>query len=185
MNNQGQAIGLLEWKSIVLGVKATDALLKTAAVELLQAGSVCPGKYIALFGGEVGAVQSALEVAVRESKGDIVDQFLLARVDPALFPALAGATDIQPGGSLGIIETFSVAAAVQAADTAVKAAAVQLLEIRLARGMGGKSVVFFSGEVSAVRLAGEAAVKQVMESGMLLAWDVIPSPHPDLWAKLL
>ncbi|MGE5558931.1 MAG: BMC domain-containing protein [Bacillota bacterium] len=179
------AIGLLEWKSIARGVKATDALLKTAAVQLLQAGSVCPGKYIALFGGQVGAVQSALDAAKSESSSEVIDEFMLAKVDPAVFPALTGTSEVEAGGALGVIETFSVASAVLAADKVAKAAQVCLLEIRIARGMGGKSVVFFSGEIGAVKAAGETAVKDIIESGLLVGWDVIPAPHPDLWKKLL
>ncbi|HEX3047822.1 MAG TPA: BMC domain-containing protein, partial [Bacillota bacterium] len=90
-----------------------------------------------------------------------------------------------PGGALGIIETFSVAAAICAADTAVKSAHIQLIEIRTARGMGGKAVVFFSGEVSAVKIAGETAIRKPAQEGLLVGWEVIPSLHPDLWPKIL
>lgn len=180
-----KAVGLLEWRSIVRGLRGTDALLKTAAVELFQAGPVCPGKYIALFGGEVGAVQSALEAARRETEDEVVDYFLLAKVDPAVFPALAGTTEVKPGGALGVIETFSAAAAVKAADTAAKAAVVRLIEVRLARGMGGKAVVSFAGEIGAVKAAAETAANEAAAAGLLVGWEVIPAPHPDLWEKLL
>ena len=179
------AVGLLEWKSIARGIKATDTLLKTATVDLLQAGPVCPGKYIALFGGEVGAVQSALEAARLDSGGDVIDELMLARVDPSVFPALAGTTEVHEQAALCVMETFSAAAAIRAADTAVKAAIVQLMEIRIARGMGGKAIVLFSGEVGAVKAAAEAAAKTAMDSGLLVGYEVIPAPDPALWQKLL
>ena len=180
-----KAVGLLEWRSIAQGIRATDTLLKTALVELYQAGSVCPGKFIALFGGEVGAVQSALEAAKRDSGGEVIDELLLAKVDPAVFPALTGTTEARAEGALGILETFTAAAAVRAADTAVKAAAVNLIEVRVARGMGGKGVVLFSGEVGAVKAAAEAAVSAAASAGLLVGYAVIPAPHKDLWGKLL
>ncbi len=180
-----KAVGLLEWKSLARGIAATDTLLKTADVMLYQAGPVCPGKYIAIFGGGVGAVQSAYEAARRASEGEVVDGFVLARVDPAVFPALAGTTECAPGGSLGIIETFSAAAAVKAADTAAKAARITLIEVRIARGMGGKAVVLFTGEISAVQAAGRAAIQEAAAEGLLLGWEAIPAPHPDLWEKLV
>ena len=180
-----RAVGLLEWKGIAEGIVATDVLLKTADVELYQAGPVCPGKYLALFGGEVAAVQSAIAAAKRASEGAVIDELCLARVDPSVFPALAGVTAVEPGGALGIIETFSVAAAVRAADAAAKSASIRLLEVRAARGLGGKALVLYSGEVGAVKAAGEAAARAAAEAGLLVGWRVIPAPHPDLWEKLL
>ena len=40
---------------------------------------------------------------------------------------------------------FSVAAAVKAADTAVKSAAVSMMNLRIGTGIGGKSFVVISG----------------------------------------
>lgn len=180
-----KAVGLLEWKSVARGIRATDALLKTAAVELFQAGPVCPGKYLALVGGEVGAVRSALDAARRESEGDVIDELFLAKVDPAVFPALAGTTECRPEGALGIVETFSAAAAVRAADIAVKTATVTLIEVRIARGMGGKAFALFAGEVGAVKAAAEAAARAAAADGLLLGREIIPAPHPDLWEKLI
>ena len=46
-----------------------------------------------------------------------------------------------------------------AADEAVKTAQITLIEVRLARALGGKAFALFTGEVSAVRAAINAAVK--------------------------
>jgi hypothetical protein len=59
--------------------------------------------------------------------------------------------------SLGIFETIDAASGIIAGDTAAKAANVNLLEIRLARGMGGKTYVSLCGELASV----EAAVRSV------------------------
>ena len=48
--------------------------------------------------------------------------------------------------------------------------------MRLARGMCGKSMVIICGDVSAVEMAVEVAVKQLKEKAMLLDAAVIPSP---------
>ena len=40
----GKSIGLLELKSIPVGVETADAVLKAANVELLTASPTCPGK---------------------------------------------------------------------------------------------------------------------------------------------
>ena len=45
----GKALGMIEFKTVSAGVTAADAMVKTAAVELIEAQTVCPGKYIALI----------------------------------------------------------------------------------------------------------------------------------------
>ena len=45
----GKSIGLLELKSIPVGIETADAVLKAANVELLTATPTCPGKYLSLI----------------------------------------------------------------------------------------------------------------------------------------
>jgi microcompartment protein CcmL/EutN len=82
--------------------------------------------------------------------------------------------------ALGIIETSTVASAVLAADAALKTAAVDLLELRIANGLGGKSFFTLTGEVSDVRSAVMAGASSAAESGRLLRDVVIARPHVDL-----
>lgn len=179
------AIGLLEFKSIARGIVAADAMVKAAQVELLQASAVCPGKFLVLVAGDVGSVRSSLETGTAVGEGTVIDEFFLANVHDAVFPALTATSPVEAQGSLGIIETFSAAAAVVAGDIAAKAANVQLVEIRLARGMGGKSLLTFSGDVGSVTFAVEAVEKILAPEGMLVEKAVIPSPHRDLWQQLV
>ena len=44
-----KAIGMVEYKTVSSGIKAADLIVKTAEVELLEAQTVCPGKFIILF----------------------------------------------------------------------------------------------------------------------------------------
>ena len=57
---------------------------------------------------------------------------------------------------------------------------LDLLEIRLARGMGGKGIVYLCGELSSVRDAVEKGAKQAAEDGVLIAKSVIAAPAPGL-----
>ena len=59
----GKSIGLLELKSIPVGIETADAVLKAANVELLTATPTCPGKYVIIICGAVGAVKSAMKRA--------------------------------------------------------------------------------------------------------------------------
>ena len=66
------AIGLVEFNSIAMGVLSLDAMMKRAAVKLIDAFPVCPGKYIILVCGEVGAVRTAVSAAVKAVGEDAI-----------------------------------------------------------------------------------------------------------------
>ena len=180
-----QAIGLVELRSVARGIETTDTILKQADVELLRAHVVCPGKYIVLISGDVGAVRSAIQAGELVSPEVVVDTFILPNVHPSIFPALAAVTDVGRVRSLGVIETFTLAAAIVAADIAVKAAAIELIEIRLPFAMGGKAFAIFTGDVSAVRTAVDSAVNALKDEGVIDSTAVIASPHKSLVEKIL
>ena len=64
-------------------------------------------------------------------------------------------------------------------------AEVQLFEIRVARGMCGKSYILLTGSVAAVTEAVDSACKLIKEDGLLLDYAVIPSPSKDFVNTLL
>ena len=63
-----------------------------------------------------------------------------------------------------------------ASDAAVKAADVQLLDVRVALGLGGTGYALMTGDVAAVNAAVEAGSTAAAESGLLVSKVVIPSP---------
>ena len=180
-----RAIGLVELRSIARGMKTTDAMLKAADVELLRAHVVCPGKYIILVAGSISQVRSAVTLGQEIAPEVVVDHFILSNVHPSVFPALTATTEIEKVRAIGVVETFSLAASIVAADIAVKAAPVELIEIRLPFAMGGKAFTVFTGEVSAVRSAVNTAAEKLKDEGVIDSFEVIPSPHKDLIEKLL
>jgi len=176
-----RAIGLLELKNITRGILAADAMLKAANVEILMAQAMCPGKYIVMVAGDVGAVQSAVKTGNAVSGSEnVVDEFVLSNLHDSVFPALSGCTEIKEMKSLGVIESYSVASAIIAADVAVKASNVELIEVRLARGMGGKAMVTLTGDVGAVTAAIRAGSNAIKDSGFLVDQLVLPAPHSAL-----
>ena len=72
-----------------------------------------------------------------------------------------------------------------AADAAVKAAEVTLVEIRLGRGLGGKSFIVMTGDVAACKAAVEAGEALEEVKGLMNESVVIPSPHKDLIQAIL
>ena len=84
-----------------------------------------------------------------------------------------------------MLESFSAAATIVAADTAAKTSDVSLIELRIARGMAGKSYMLLTGDVAAVSAAIEAAKLKIGNEGMLLDSSVIPTPDKSLWGCIL
>ncbi len=180
-----KAIGMIEMKTVSSGMRAADCMVKTAEVDLLQAETVCPGKFLALISGDLSAVKAAVEAASAIDPEQLIDTFVLGNPHESIFPALYGATEIDSPNALGVLETFSAAAAVVAADVAAKTALVDLIELRLARGMCGKSYLLLTGEVAAVEAAIEKAKLGAGEYGMFLDSAVIPRPDKKFWQNIL
>jgi len=173
-------VGLLEHRSIARGIEVADALLKVAQVEILFSAPVHPGKHVTLFTGEVEDVRSALRRGAEVAGEDLVDEAIIPDLHPGVLPAVRGEVPIEPLDALGVVETFTVASIVLAADLAAKRSSVRLLRVRLANGMGGKSFFTLTGEVSDVRAATGAGAASAREKGLLVREVVIPKPHADL-----
>lgn len=180
-----EAIGLIETISIAVGVKITDEMAKTAPVEILEATAVCPGKYMVLIAGAVSPVEDSLKRGVEVGGDVVVDTLFIPYVHRQVFPAILGATEVSDLRALGVVETFTVATTILAADAAAKAAPVDLIEIRLAKGLGGKAFFSMTGEIFEVEAAMAAALEVARKSGNLVRSVVIPRPHEDLASKVL
>lgn len=175
-----ESVGLVETNSIPAGIEAGDAMLKAADVELVFAQAVCAGKYIVMVSGAVTAVRAAVSVGSEIAGITLVHDMTIANISEQVLGAISCCSVVSSPESLGIIETFSIATAVLCADMVVKSADVELIEVRLGRGLGGKSFVLLTGDVSAVQYAVDSAVAEYKDGGMLARTAVIPSPHPDI-----
>ena len=179
------AIGVVETNSIPLGVLAGDQMVKTAAGELVAAQTACAGKYIVMVSGSVAAVRAAVAAGVEAAASQLVDSLVIPNVDERVLSAMMGAPVVGEAQAVGVIETFSLASTISAADTAVKTSEVELIEVRLGRGMGGKSFLVFTGEVAAVEAASKAIALSDGAKGLIGSSVVIPSPHMDMVRAIL
>ena len=82
------------------------------------------------------------------------------------------------GQSLGIVETFGITAAVEAADAMVKAADVEFTGYKSIGA--GHVTVFVKGDVGAVRAALDVGIEAAQRTGELLGSQVIPAPHTEV-----
>ena len=181
----GKAIGMVEYKTVSAGVTAADAMVKTAQVDIIEAQTVCPGKYITVISGELSAVKAAVDVAKMNYGMHLINSFVLGNPHESIFPAIYGATEISGISALGILETYDAASIIVAADIAAKTAIVTLIELRIARGMCGKSYMMLTGEVAAVEAAIEKAKKEAGEDGMYLDSTVIARPDEKICRAIL
>jgi len=180
---QEPALGLIEFKSIAKGIFATDAIAKKAPVKILGTNPICPGKYLVMFAGEVADVGESLSAGLEAGGDMVVNELFLPYIHVDVIPAISGAVTIEEFGAVGIVESFSVASCVAAADIAAKNAPIKLVEIRLANGLGGKAFFVLTGELYDVESSLAAARAHIAKEGLLAGCEIIPAPHYDLIAK--
>ena len=80
--------------------------------------------------------------------------------------------------ALGMVETRGLTAAIEAADSMVKAAQVTLVGTE--KIGSGLVTVMVRGDVGAVKAAVEAGAANAAKLGELVATHVIPRPHGDV-----
>ncbi|MCK5795188.1 MAG: BMC domain-containing protein [Anaerolineales bacterium] len=181
------SIGILELSSIAAGYTIQDTVLKAAEVELLVARTICPGKYLIVIGGQIGSVNAAMEAGAAISGGFLVDKLILANIDPTVFPALSCCVEIpdKTNNCLGIIETFSAASIVRAADAAVKAADVILFRVHLSMAVGGKGFLLVAGDVGSVTAAVNAGIEEIKDEGILVNKAVLSGASRELFREYI
>jgi len=180
-----KAIGMVEFRTIATGITAADTMVKTAEVEIEEAQAVCPGKYIAIVSGTLSAVKAAVDAAVQKYPEELIGNFVLGNPHQSIFPAMYGASSIEKVNALGILETFDAASIIVAADVAAKTAVVELIELRIAKGMCGKSYMLITGEISAVTAAIEKSKAAIAVNGMYLDSSIIAHPDEKMCRSIL
>ncbi|NCB64256.1 MAG: BMC domain-containing protein [Clostridia bacterium] len=176
------AIGMVELNSIARGIETCDYMVKAAQVDLIRSSTVCPGKYMVIVSGDTGDVKAAMAEGEKRGGECVVDTLMIPNIHPQLIPAISMTTQVTERGAIGVLEFYSVASAITAADIAAKAANITLIEVRIGYAIGGKGFVTLTGDVGAVRAAVAAAER---ESTMLVGTTVIPRPSPKLFESLL
>lgn len=175
-----RAIGLVEYKSIPLGIESANAMLREADVELVFSSPVCPGKYVTIIEGTVDSVRRAIQKAEQTGCEFMLDSQLILNPSEQVCPAITGTAFVDEVENVGGIETMGAVASVRAGDLAAKSSNVRLMEIRIARGLGGKSYVLFCGELESVKNAVEVCLQEIGEEGGITSSTVVSAPHPRL-----
>lgn len=173
-------LGVIELNSIAAGIRALDAMVKVAPVKIVDARTICPGKYLIVFCGDVASAEYAFQEGLHQAGDYLVESLLLKQVHPECLSSIGNLKLVTRLDSIGIIETLNVATAIEAADVAAKESGVKILEVRLAIGFGGKSYVKMSGSLADVQASMEAGVLLAEKNNALCAQSLISQPHNEI-----
>lgn len=173
-----KALGMLEFTSISCGIDVCDAVLKAATTELLRAGTTCPGKYLVLLCGETGDVRQALAAAARANEPHLVAEYCLPNCHPDILEALRKQAKAKESvdRAIAMFEYSRIVTAIRACDAALKAAQVELINLRIGFGIGGKGFFLLHGSVGDVR----TAVAACQDLPNRISLRVIPKPDRQL-----
>jgi microcompartment protein CcmL/EutN len=179
------ALAVVEFCDIPTGVFATDAMLKKAPIAFVKCGSISRGRYLTIVGGTTASVEEAFAEALAVGSDGVIDSILLADVHPRVFEAVAGERRVDGEGAIAILETDTVASNVRAAEVALKATTVGLIEIRLAdTGLSGKGLSVYQGELFDIEEAVRVARSYLDEAGITVRHRIIAQPHESLLAQI-
>lgn len=184
--NSMTALAAFETNSIAQGYLLADEAVKTSDVDLIEANAICAGKFLTIFKGSPAAVRSALEAAKLTANDGLLWQSLyLAKVHEDVVPAIYGPAKDPADEVLGFFESYSALAALSLGDEVAKKCAVKLIDIRLGRGLGGKSVVTFAGVQANVEEAVSYLEAEGGSSGHLSDVLLIPRPSRETYRAAL
>ena len=168
------AIVLIEFRSIAAGTLAADAMVKASPIATLRVGTIQPGRFLVLAGGGTAEVETAHAAGIRTGAGQVLDDVILHDVHPQVAESLAGERRAdREYDTLTVLETTTCAAILRAVDPAVKGAPVDLLELRMGDGLGGKGLAMLAGERGDVEAAVEIAAAALAGRSVELCHSIV------------
>lgn len=176
---------IAEFKSISRGIMVTDSMIKAASINIIQASTLCPGKYVAIVEGEISALSSAESIAEEQGGRHLFSSAIVSGINHKVIKAIGGELRSTGSGAIAIIEGPNMADLISSSDIALNSAQVDFIEYRLARGCGVNSFYIMTGTFSALSEAVENASAYLEERGSLLAYRIIPGPDRQVmkWIK--
>src|SRR5262245_49622715 len=178
------AIALIELSSIAAGAFAADRMVKRSPVELLHVGTVQPGKFLILVGGGTAEVEESYREGMQVSESAVVDEVFLPQVHPRVVEALEGDRAFKEYESMVVLETSTIAAIVRATDAAAKGAMVEVAEMRIGSGLGGRGLAILTGGRTDIEAATEIAMRSLAGRNGTLCHSIISNVHDQFAERL-
>jgi microcompartment protein CcmL/EutN len=178
------AIALIELSSIAAGAYAADRMVKRSPVELLHAGTVQPGKYLILIGGGTAEVEESYREGMQTAEAAVLDEVFLPQVHRRVVDALDGARMFTNYESMVVLETSTIAAIMRATDAAAKGALVEVAELRIGSGLGGRGFAILTGARTDVEAAADIATRSLAGRNVTLCHSIISNVHQQFAERL-
>jgi microcompartment protein CcmL/EutN len=181
-----EALGLLETKGLVALIEGTDAMLKSANVDMVGWDKAGSGMVTTFVKGDVAAVKAAADAGAEAAGliGTVIGVHVIARPHDELgsvLPKPGKKPEAKaPAGTqaIGAVETKGWVGSVEATDAMGKAANVEVVKTIQIGGAHVTTIV--RGDVGSVKAAIEAGAEAAGKVGELIASHVIARPHSDL-----
>lgn len=92
-----KALGMIETKGLVVAIEATDAMSKSAEVQILGVKEIGAGYVSVYVQGEVGAVKAAIDAGAASAKqvGEIVSAHIISRPNEDTVRILSGLLNLK------------------------------------------------------------------------------------------
>ena len=183
-----EAIYLVEYTRIPVGIDMLDRMVNSASVSIIYARPICIGKFLIVLGGDVGDVRQAQKTVADSAEKRLLKEHLLTNAHREILAYFRrGPSDhvtIQGKTAVGILETREIASGFQSLDAALKSGNVQLEQVWMGHFIGGKLCYLLSGTVEDISTAIEAAGGALPEKSLVES-RIIPSPDAQTLAQLL
>lgn len=181
----GMAVGLAEFKSIAKGLEMLDKMTKKADIKIVENRVVCIGKFFVMISGLVADVQSAINEVVEESGSYLVESKVIPSIMDGVLEKVNARINREDVRALGIVEAKNVAIGLYCSNYIKKFSNVDILKISLTYGLGGKTFVVFTGDLSSVESGIEVAKDKVGDMSKVVSAVVIPSPSKEFIENFL
>ena len=147
--------------------------------------TICPGKFLLMLGGDIGAVQQAIETGTSQAGEMLVDSLGAGEYSPSVLPAISGLNIVDSGRRRGSSKPGAWRPASAPLTGGESGSNVTLVRVHMAFGIGGKCYMVVAGDIADVDNAVTVASDSAGEKGLLVYRAVIPRPHDALWQQLV
>lgn len=183
MKSNSQALGLIQTLGMVPAIYGADKMLKAGSVELVGYENIGSTLVAIMVRGDVGAVEAAVEAGkeAAASVGELNGSNVMPRAIQGVHQivSLHAADPLDTNyftQAIGLVETFGIVDALEAADAMIKGSSVELIGYE--NVASGYISILVQGDVEACNNAvrsGVSAVKRI--NSKVYSSAVISSPH--------
>ena len=161
-----------------------DTMTKKANIDIVENRIICIGKFFVIVSGEVADVTAAISSLDGLSDSELVGTAVIPSVADGVIEKINGKIVRDNIQALGVVETRNLKSGLYCGNYIKKTSNVEILRISLTLGLGGKSLVIFTGDIASVRNGIDVAREKVSNPSDIVSAVAIPSPSQEFVEKL-